>query len=41
MRPRRRLDPYWMLGPTLALLAAFFFYPLAYAAYLSLFDWTS
>lgn len=39
MRPRHRLDPYWMLGPTLALLAAFFFYPLAYAAYLSLFDW--
>ncbi len=39
MRPRRRLDPYWMLGPTLLLLAAFFFYPLAYAAYISLFDW--
>ncbi len=39
MRPRRRLDPYWMLGPTLALLAAFFFYPLAYAAHTSLFDW--
>jgi len=28
-----------MLGPTLLLLAAFFFYPLAYAAYTSLFDW--
>ena len=39
MRPRRRLDPCWMLGPTLLLLAAFFFYPLAYAAYTSLFDW--
>lgn len=30
MRPRRSLDPYLMLAPTVALLLVFFFYPLAY-----------
>lgn len=39
MRPRHRLDPYWMLLPTAALLALFFFYPLIYAAYRSLYAW--
>jgi ABC-type sugar transport system permease subunit len=39
MTPRRPLDPYWMLAPTALLLALFFFYPLVYAAYRSLFDW--
>ncbi len=39
MTPRRAADPYWLLAPTLALLAVFFFYPLLYAAYQSLFAW--
>jgi sn-glycerol 3-phosphate transport system permease protein len=39
MRPRRPLDPYWMLAPTAILLAVFFFYPVLYAAYRSLFAW--
>ncbi len=39
MTPRRPVDPYLMLAPTLALLAVFFFYPLGYAAYTSLFEW--
>lgn len=39
MRPRRALDPYAMLAPSLALLALFFLYPLVYAAWMSLFDW--
>lgn len=39
MHPRSRFDPVWMLAPTLLLLAVFFVYPLAYAAYLSLFEW--
>lgn len=39
MRPRKVLDPYVMLTPTAGLLAIFFFYPLAYAAYTSLFAW--
>jgi ABC-type sugar transport system permease subunit len=39
MRPRRPLDPYWMLAPTALLLALFFFYPLLFAAHKSLYDW--
>ncbi len=39
MRPRRALDPYWMLLPTAILLAVFFFHPLVYAAYVSLYEW--
>ncbi len=39
MRPRRPADPYWMMAPTALLLAAFFFYPLVNAAYLSLYKW--
>ncbi|MCC6903341.1 MAG: sugar ABC transporter permease [Polyangiaceae bacterium] len=39
MRPSRRLDPLWMLGPTLALLVVFFFVPLLQAAKSSLYEW--
>ena len=39
MRPRSPSDPYWMLLPTAALLALFFFYPLLFAGYISLFSW--
>lgn len=39
MRPRRALDPLWMLGPTLVLLALFFFLPLLLAAKDSLYEW--
>ena len=39
MRPRRALDPYWMILPTLLLLAVFFFYPLLFAAQKSLYEW--
>lgn len=39
MRPRRPLDPYLMLAPTVLLLAVFFFYPILVAGYLSLFEW--
>lgn len=39
MLPRRTLDPWWLLGPSLVLLAVFFFFPLAFAAYQSLFSW--
>ena len=39
MRPRRPFDPWWMLLPTLLLLALFFFYPLFSAARVSLYDW--
>jgi ABC-type sugar transport system permease subunit len=39
MRPRRPIDPYWMLAPTALLLALFFFYPLFFAAHKSLYDW--
>jgi len=39
MTPRRRGDPYLMLAPTAVLLAVFFFYPLGYAAFTSLFEW--
>lgn len=39
MRPRKPLDPYWMMAPTALLLALFFFYPLIFAGYTSLFRW--
>ncbi len=39
LAPRRRLDPWWMLAPTLLLLAVFFFYPLAYAVKASFYRW--
>ncbi len=39
MRPRRAFDPWWMLAPTAILLLVFFFWPLLYAAYRSLFAW--
>ena len=39
MRPRRPLDPYWMLAPTLTLLVLFFVYPLFNAIYLSFYKW--
>lgn len=39
LHPRRRLDPWWMLAPTLLLLAVFFFFPLAHAVRMSFFRW--
>ncbi len=39
MKARRRGDPYFMLAPTMVLLALFFFYPLVYAFYRSLYAW--
>lgn len=39
MIPRRSLDPYWMMLPTVLLLAIFFFYPLVNAAIVSFFRW--
>jgi len=39
VRPRHTLDPYWMMAPTALLLFLFFFYPLLFAAYQSLFEW--
>lgn len=39
MRPAHRLDLWWMLGPTVAVLVVFFFYPLGVAAYDSLHEW--
>jgi ABC-type sugar transport system permease subunit len=39
MRPRRRVDPYLLLAPTIVLLGVFFLYPLAVAAKTSLFSW--
>ena len=39
MRPRHAHDPYWMMAPTALLLFLFFFYPLGFAAYQSLFEW--
>jgi ABC-type sugar transport system permease subunit len=39
MRPAHRLDPFWMLAPTLGLLVLFFFYPLVVAVYHSLHEW--
>lgn len=39
MRPSRRFDPLWMLGPTLVLLVVFFFVPLLQAAKSSLYEW--
>lgn len=39
MRPAHRLDPAWMLGPTLGVLVLFFFYPLLLAFGHSLHEW--
>lgn len=39
MKPSRRLDPYWMLLPTLLLLLVFFVYPLIMLVEHSLFSW--
>ncbi|MGE0327716.1 MAG: carbohydrate ABC transporter permease [Polyangiaceae bacterium] len=39
LRPRRAGDPYWMLLPTLLLLAVFFFYPLGFAFFKSFYQW--
>jgi len=39
VRPRRPVDPYWMMAPTALLLFLFFFYPLVFAGYQSLFEW--
>jgi sn-glycerol 3-phosphate transport system permease protein len=39
MRPAHRSDLVWLLGPTLAVLVLFFFYPLGVAAYDSLHEW--
>ena len=39
MKPRRPIDPYWMLAPTALLLALFFFYPLLFAVEKSFYDW--
>ena len=39
MRPARTRDPFVMLLPTALLLALFFFYPLLFAGYMSLFSW--
>lgn len=39
MRPRSALEPYLLMAPTALLLLVFFFYPLGYAAYQSLFEW--
>jgi ABC-type sugar transport system permease subunit len=39
MRPGRRLDPYWMLAPTLVLFGLFFLYPLLVVAKDSLYSW--
>jgi sn-glycerol 3-phosphate transport system permease protein len=39
MRLAHRLDLAWLLGPTLAVLGLFFFYPLGVAVYDSLYEW--
>src|SRR5262245_6134120 len=39
MRPAHRLDPIWMLAPTLLVLGLFFFYPLGVAVWDSLYEW--
>jgi len=39
VKPSRRLDPYWMLLPTLLLLLVFFVYPLIMLVEHSLFSW--
>lgn len=39
MRPSRRVDPAWMLAPTVVLLVVFFFVPLLQAAKTSLYEW--
>lgn len=39
MKPSRPAEPYWLLAPTLSLLAIFFFAPLAFALWTSFFEW--
>ena len=39
MIPRSRAHPWWMLGPTLVLLVAFFIVPIGVAAFESFFAW--
>lgn len=39
MKPSRPAEPYWLLAPTLILLAVFFFWPLAFALHTSFFEW--
>lgn len=39
MRPRRKVDPYWMMAPTALLLVVFFLYPLLVAGYYSFYSW--
>ena len=39
MKPRRPLDPYWMLAPTVLVLGLFFVVPLFVTAYRSFFRW--
>ncbi len=39
MRPHRPAAPYLMMAPTALLLGVFFFYPVVYAAYRSLYEW--
>lgn len=39
MRPRKWIDPTWMLAPTLILLVVFFIAPVGIAIYQSLFSW--
>ena len=39
MTPRSRAHPWWMLGPTLLLLVAFFIVPIGVAAFESFFAW--
>jgi sn-glycerol 3-phosphate transport system permease protein len=39
VRPRRWIDPYLMLAPTLGVLGLFFVYPLGLALYRSFFSW--
>jgi sn-glycerol 3-phosphate transport system permease protein len=39
MKPSRPTEPYWLLAPTLILLAVFFFGPLGFALWTSFFEW--
>jgi len=39
MRPSRPAQPYWLLAPTLILLAVFVFAPLSFALWTSFFEW--
>lgn len=39
MRPAHRFDPLWLLAPTFAVLALFYFYPLILLGWYSLHEW--